>query len=136
MNHNKSNTLVTALMGLVMGSTTHAACTVATATPFQAGPPNPNNGFAEYLRDSTGLELELCLSPSTATIDPVTQAVISPVGTPPFCMFDPPDPANAFSSQIGFGAEGFWWLAAPDTTNFPAGVNAVLVLAAEAAFRR
>ena len=66
MNHNKSNTLVTALMGLVMGSTAHAACTVATATPFQAGPPNPNNGFAEYVRDSSGLALELCLSPSAA----------------------------------------------------------------------
>ncbi len=136
MSYKIHTTLVTALLGLVMGSSAHAICSVAgnTATPFQVGPPSPNNGFAEYVRDTSGLALELCLSPSQPTIDPVTLQEISPVGTAPFCFFDPPDPANAFSTQIGFGFEGFWWLAQPDTAAFPANLNAVLVLGAEAAF--
>jgi hypothetical protein len=131
-----NNILAAALLGLFMGSTAHAACSVTSsaATPFLIGPPNPNNGFAEYLTDTNGLSLELCLGPSQPTLDPVTGAVISPVGAAPFCFFDPPDPAVAFSQQIGFGFEGFWWLAAPDTTAFPATMRAVLVLGAEAAF--
>jgi len=125
-------TLVAALLGLVMGSTAQAACSVPgnAATPIIAGPPNPNNGFAEYVTETLdpagtvpGLSLELCLDPA-------------------FCFFDPPDPAFVFSTQIGFGFEAFWWLASPDTSNFPAppnppddtGVSAVLVLGAEAAF--
>ncbi len=116
MNSKIYNMLVAALLCLVMSST------ASTAAEFLAGPPNPNNGFAEYVTDETGLSLELCLSPS------------GPIGTAPFCTFDPPDPTNAFSTQIGFGFEGFWWLAAPDTTAFPATMRAVLVLGAEAAF--
>jgi hypothetical protein len=144
MNNATYKTLVAALAGACMGSNAYAACSVSgnAATPFQAGPPNPNNGFSEYVTDSTGLGLELCLGPSQPTVDPVTQTVISPVGAAPHCFFDPPDPANPFSVQIGFGAEGFWWLAAPDTANFPpqpavadgTGIGAVLVLGAEAAF--
>ena len=136
MSHKLHNTLVATLLGLVMTNGAQAVCSVAgnTATPFQAGPPNPNNGFAEYVTDANGLALELCLSPSQPTVDPATGAVISPVGTAPFCFFNPPDPANPFSQQIGFGAEGFWWLVAPDTTAFPATLNAVLVLGTEAAF--
>ena len=126
--------LASIALSMAAATTTQAACNIATATSFQIGPPNPNNGFAEYLMDSTGLSLELCLSPSTPTFDPVTGLEISPVGGGLFCFFDPPDPANAFSTQIGFGAEGFWWLASPDTTAFPAAVKAVLVLGAEAAF--
>lgn len=108
----------------VSGSSALAICTVAgnTATPFQVGPPSPVNGFPEYVRDASGLSLELCLSPS------------APVGTAPFCFFDPPDGAIPFSQQIGFGFEAFWWLATPDTKAFPANVGAVLVLGAEAAF--
>jgi hypothetical protein len=136
MNCKLHKTLVAALLGMVMASSVHAACSVTSsgASPFFAGPPNPNNGFAEYIRDANGLSLELCTSPSQPTTDPATGAVISPVGTAPFCFFDPPDPANAFSTQIGFGFEGFWWLTAPDTTAFPATMKAVLVLGAEAAF--
>ena len=129
-------TLVAALLGLVMGSTAQAVCSVPGnhATPIIVGPPNPNNGFAEYVTETLppagtdpGLSLELCLDPA-------------------FCFFDPPDPAFVYSTQIGFGFEAFWWLAQPDTTNFPpaqdsialggdgTGVGAVLVLGAEAAF--
>ena len=126
--------LASIALSLAAATTTQAACNIATATSFQIGPPNPNNGFAEYLRDSTGLSLELCLSPSVPTIDPATGVEISPVGGGQFCVFDPPDPTNAFSTQIGFGAEGFWWLVSPDTKAFPATIRAVLVLGAEAAF--
>ena len=134
MKSNIYKTLVAALVGVCMGTTAHAACSVAgnQAAPFQVGPSNPNNGFAEYLRDANNLALELCLSPSQPTIDPATLQQISPVGTAPFCFFDPPNPAIPFSQQIGFGFEGFWWLASPDTASFP--LNAVLVLGAEAAF--
>jgi hypothetical protein len=132
MNNKLHTTLVAILLCVGFTPAANAACSVPgnAAAPFQVGPPNPNNGFAEYLTDNNNLSLELCLSPS------------SPVGTAPFCFFDPPDPANAFSTQIGFGFEAFWWLASPDTSNFPAppnppdgtGVSAVLVLGAEAAF--
>lgn len=112
------SSLVTILLTLSFGTFANAACTVAgnTATPFQAGPPNPANGFSEYLTDSNGLSLELCLD-----------------GTG-FCFFDPVDPSSVFSQQIGFGFEGFWWLAQPDTKNFPPNVKATLTLGAEAAF--
>ena len=119
MNCKIQNTLLAALLGLVMASSVHAACSVtgSAATPFQIGPPNPVNGFAEYIRDvPNNISLELCLDPTA------------------FCFFDPVQPDNAFSSQIGFGFEGFWWLASPDTTLFPDNMRAVLVLGAEAAF--
>ena len=112
------NTLSAILLGMATASSAHAACSVSasSATPFLAGPPSPVNGFAEYVKDSNNIALELCLDPTG------------------FCFFDPVQPGNAFSEQIGFGFEGFWWLAAPDTTNFPATMRAVLVLGAEAAF--
>ena len=121
MNYKIYNTLVAMLLGLAMTSTAQAACSVSasSATPFLAGPQNPVNGFAEYVMDSNGLALELCLDPTG------------------FCFFDPVQPGNAFSSQIGFGFEGFWWLAEPDTTAFrqvQGDMKAVLVLGAEAAF--
>ena len=109
MNYTLDKTMVPVLLGLLMSST------ASSAADFFAGPPNPNNGFSEYLIDANGLELELCLNPA-------------------FCLFDPVDPTNDFSNQIGFGAEGFWWLAEPDTSGFPGTIGAVLVLAAEAAF--
>ncbi len=102
-------TMIPVLLGLLMNST------ASSAAEFLAGPPNPNNGFSEYVTDAIGLKLELCLDPA-------------------FCLFDPVDPTNDFSRQIGFGSEGFWWLAEPDTSGFPGAIGAVLVLAAEAAF--
>gem|GEM_PF-4263813 len=128
--------LVAALLGAAMVPLADAGCTVPgnAATPFNVGPLHPANGFPEYVRDSNGLALELCLGPSNPTIDPVTGKQISAVGTAPFCFFDPPKAGNAFSQQIGFGLEGFWWLASPDTKSFPANLKAVLVLGSEAAF--
>lgn len=93
-----------------------AACPTEGATPFQAGPVHPVNGFATYLQDSEGLALELCLAGDGAGI----------------CFFDPANPANPFSVAVGFGPEAFWWLAeSAFATNQ---VDVTLVMAAEAAW--
>ena len=83
-----------------------AVCPEDGATPFFAGPVDPTdpldpnyNGFPSFLQDSEGLALEICLDSITGD------------GNPPFCFFDPPDPANPFSVQVGWGPEAFWWLA-------------------------
>ena len=108
-------TVVAAVLGLQWGLAVQAACPLDVATPFTAGSVNYNNGFAEYVEDDNGLALELCLDPLN-------------------CFFDPLDPANPFSLQIGFGAEGFWWAADTDITVVASGLSAILVQAAEAAF--
>lgn len=56
------------------------------------GPIHPVNGFPVWYQDTNGLTLELGL-------DPVLN------------LFDPPIPGNAFSELIGFGSEGFYWIA-------------------------
>lgn len=93
-----------------------------TATPFTAGPVNPQNGFALYVQDSGGLALEMCLDS------------VDNLGTPPPCFFDPFVPGNAFSEQIGFGAEGFWWAADAFIDVPETGFSAILIQAVEAAF--
>ena len=114
-------TLVAAAFGLPMSQVAVAQCPVPgnTAGPFTAGPVNPVNGFAEYVQDSTGLALELCLDGDGAT---------GP------CFFDPVIPGNLYSQQIGFGAEGFWWLADVAIADPVSGINASLVFAAESAW--
>jgi hypothetical protein len=114
----KISTLAAAVsLALYGGPSAYAQCTVAgnQATPFQAGQPNPNNGFAEFVTDSNGLALELCLDPA-------------------FCFFDPVVAGNIFSEQIGFGAEAFWWLAEASLDEPATGFSALVVMAAEAAF--
>lgn len=71
-------------------------------------------GFPEWYKDSNGLALDLMEA------------------TDGFSISDPVDPANPFSQQIGFNAEGFWWSADADMST-SAG-NALLVQAIEAAF--
>lgn len=113
-------TLVAAAFGLPVSQVAVAQCPVPgnTATPFVAGPVNPVNGFAEYVTDAAGTSLELCLAGDGAT---------GP------CFFDPVVPGNLYSQQIGFGAEGFWWLADVAIAD-PSGINANFVFAAEAAW--
>jgi len=116
-----ANALLAAAVAGAMGSA-FGACPIDGSTPFLASPiahpGDPTNpaytGFSEYLTDSQGLALALC-----------TNAQI--------CFFDPPIAGNAFSEQIGFGAEGFWWLAETTVTG-DTGVDGVIVMAAEAAF--
>jgi hypothetical protein len=103
-----------ALLGLSQAA--FAACPQDGAKPFKAGPVHPVNGFASYVQDSEGLALELCLSGDGNGI----------------CFFDPAIPNNQFSEAIGFGAEGFWWLAEGSVATTQ--VDALVVMAAEAAF--
>ncbi|MDH3258165.1 MAG: hypothetical protein OEM19_01720, partial [Deltaproteobacteria bacterium] len=84
------------------------------AMPMNIGPLNPISGFPLWAQDSTGLTVEVCLDPL-------------------LCISSPPIPGNAFSQQIGFGAEGFMASAETSiTTNV--GLDALLVTAVELAF--
>ncbi|MBI5118988.1 hypothetical protein HZA56_21195 [Candidatus Poribacteria bacterium] len=94
---------------MLIFSCSHAALAALAAV----GPTNPQNGFPLWYQDGTGLSLQLCLDALN-------------------CVADPPIPGNAFSQQIGFGAEAFYW-SADSLINIPSG-NALLVLALEAAF--
>lgn len=78
------------------------------------GPINPQNNLPLYYQDSNGLALELGLDPA-------------------FNFFDPPDPANPFSVQVGFGPEAFYFLA-ESAIAMRNNNDAVLVLAIEAAW--
>ena len=112
-----TTSLVAVLLGVPLGTAVHADCTTVPgngATPFVAGPVNPNNGFAEHVTDSNGLALEICLDAA-------------------LCFFDPPDTANPFSVQVGFGPEAFWWLASAEVDTAGGG-RGVLTLGAEAAW--
>lgn len=84
------------------------------------GPINPVNGFPLFVQDANGLALQLNLDPALG-------------------VFDPPIAGNAFSQQIGFGTEAFFWSAdalidIPPGGALPQGGQALLVLAVEAAF--
>lgn len=80
------------------------------------GPINPQNGFPLWYQDSNGLALEIGL-------DPIYNAA----------TFDPVDPNNPFSVQIGFGSEAFYWLA-QSTVDMRGGNRGALTLGLEAAF--
>ncbi len=76
------------------------------------GPVNLANGFPLWWMDQGGRMIELCL--------------------PPECAAEGVQAGNAFSEQVGFGAEAFWWSAGA-TMAFPGG-DGELVLAMEAAW--
>lgn len=106
--------IATVLSGL--GQSAYAACPADGATPFFAAPIDPITAFPEYVEDTEGLALQVCTNGA-------------------FCFFDPPVPGSIYSQTLGFGAEGFWWLA--DTTITTAGndaIDALVVMGAEAAF--
>ena len=108
-------TLITLLAGLILLA---VAQTVAFAALSMVGPPSPQHGFPIYYRDSNGVALQVGLVGDGATGPSV---------------YDPVDPGNPFSVQIGFGAEAFYW--SGDSSMTMRGDNdADLVLALEAAF--
>lgn len=78
-------------------------------------PAGLGKGFPAWYMDQNGLALEL------------TEAADG------FGISDPVDPANNFSRELGFNAEGFYWSAdaLPANPNGPVGI---IVLALEAAF--
>ncbi len=85
---------------------------VTQAALLEVGPVNLANGFPLWWMDQGGRQIELCLDAA--------------------CAPDPVQVGNAFSEQVGFGAEAFWWVADALPAN-PAGI-AILVLAMEAAW--
>lgn len=105
---------IAAVVGLLLAaSSLHAQ--VCAPTPFNAGPADPVNGFAQFVVDSNGVGLGIC--------------------TDPQCFFDPVVPGNAFSQTIGFGGEAFWYLAENTyATTGAAAVSWLLTMAVEAAF--
>ncbi len=79
------------------------------------GPINLANGYPLWWEDQNGTQVELCLDAANC---------------PPF---EPLIPGNAFSEQIGFAGESFWWAAGADMEANPAGL-VLFELAMEAAF--
>ncbi|ACB34895.1 Fibronectin type III domain protein [Leptothrix cholodnii SP-6] len=82
--------------------------------PFTTGPLNPVNGYAETVTDINGISLQICKDPA-------------------MCFFDPVVTGNLTSEQAGTGGESFWWLANATLAN-NSGLDAVLVMAAEATY--
>lgn len=91
-----------------------AATTASGATPVSSGPLNPVDGFPEYLVDSNGVAVQRCLDAA-------------------LCFFDPIEPADPFSLQIGSGGESFYWGADSIVTDAAGNAVVKLVMAAEAA---
>ncbi|MFM2067989.1 MAG: hypothetical protein RLZZ584_2898, partial [Pseudomonadota bacterium] len=85
------------------------------ATPVTAGPLSPTTGFPEYVTDSTGLTLQRCLDPD-------------------LCFFDPVNPDDPLSIQIGSGGESFWWASDVFLADQTGRTIFRLGMAAEAAF--
>lgn len=77
-------------------------------------PVNPATGFPFWYQDQNGLALDLMEASDG------------------FGISDPVDPANPFSQQIGFNAEGFWWSA--EASAIANGIDALVINALEAAF--
>jgi hypothetical protein len=90
----------------------------AQAALGRVGPVNPANGFPVWYQDTAGLRLDLCLDQNG------------------FCLTEEPNTAAPISFPNNFGPEAFWWMAetAIDDSAGPTGLNALLVLAMEAAF--
>jgi hypothetical protein len=118
MKRKLSVVLVAAALDLYVASIAQAACPANPAdgaTPFSTGPLNPVNGYAEYVSDSRGTSLQICLDPNN-------------------CVFDPVVEGNLQSQQAGAGSESFYWLSGARLDVPATGFSARLVMAAEAAY--
>ena len=58
---------------------------------------NPNSGFPSYYMDSNGVALGLL-------------PIVGNGLNAPTQIYDPPDPANGYSTHLGFGTEAFYWM--------------------------
>ena len=117
-------TLITFLLVLI-------AAPAALARLAAVGPLNPGNGFPVYYVDTNGVALELPVPPlgTPLTVPPP----LNPIS--PTMVFDPTIPGNAFSGQIGFGSECFYWVADANWIGVPSAVGAIVYRAGlEAAF--
>ena len=113
---NRFALVLTALAIFAFVPGVNAACPPGVVEPLLSGPENTNNGFPLWIMDQTGLALQICLDTAVGG-----------------CFFDPLDPANPFSVQVGFGPEAFWWLAGASIDVTGGGI-AELGMAAEAAW--
>lgn len=114
-----------AAIALMLGATANplmaAVCQPNSATPIVGSAIDTYNpaegllghGFPKTLTDSEGVALQICTDPG-------------------LCFFDPVVAGNTYSETIGFGAEGFWYLAESAFTS--ANTEVLVVMAAEAAF--
>lgn len=90
-----------------------AICPISHAGLLGLGPIDDNNGFPLFIVDQDGVAVQ--------------------IGLDGLSIFDPVDPTNPFSVQIGFGDEAFYWTT-DARMDFANGDDARLVLAVEAAF--
>ena len=104
--HVLRNTISAIVLGIVGTSTAMAINRV--------GPVDPVNGFPMFYEDTSGLRLDLCTNLAA-------------------CFFAPPDPGLPTSFPGNFPDEAFYW-AAEAIMSEAGGVNAILVMAREAAF--
>ncbi len=99
--------------GLVLLAVSMGVMGVAQGS-FIQGPVNPDNGFPLWYEDINGVRLQLALDPVLGE-------------------FDPPEDGNAFSQQIGFGAEAAYW-SAGTRIDFANGGEVRLIYGVEAFF--
>ena len=107
------------------------AAPTAFARLAAVGPLNPGNGFPVYYVDTNGVALELPVPPlgTPLTVPPPPNPISPPM------VFDPTIPGNAFSGQIGFGSECFYWVADANWIGVSSAVGAIVYRAGlEAAF--
>lgn len=97
-------------LGLLAASTL-----TARADLLQVGPVNLANGYPLWWMDQNNVQVEICLIEANCP------------------LFEPLIPGNAFSEQIGFSGESFWWSAGADMAANPAGL-VLFEYAMEAAF--
>ncbi len=82
------------------------------------GPINPNNGFPMWIMDQENKAVMIGLDGD---------------GTTGLGVFDPVDPSNPFSVQIGWGGEAFYWTSDAIVT-FANGDDARLIMGVEVTF--
>ena len=92
-----------------------ASTVTARADLAQVGPVNLASGYPIWWMDQAGTQVEICLIAANCP------------------LFEPLIPGNAFSEQIGFSGESFWWAAGADMEANPAGI-VLFEYAMEAAF--
>ncbi len=115
MKRKLSVVLVAAALDLYVASVAQAACPADGATPFSTGPLNPVNGYSEYVSDSNGISLQICLDANN-------------------CAFDPVIAGNLQSEQAGAGTESFYWLSDARLDVPATGFSARLIMATEATY--
>ncbi len=117
--------LVAAAMLLGPAQAAHAALTAVQPGPYLAA----YGFYPAWYQDSTGLQLELCLSEA---VSPNVPAAVPPALPAFMCLLSAPDPTAPIIFPVNFGDENFWFTG--DAIMNTSGLNMLLVTAVEAAF--